>query len=148
MDPVAVFDPDDGTTWLQTGDAVTITLPVEQKPLVAIHSKHIEIRAADGERSPILQQELSAQDFSKGPGALEKAVSDICYEAGALEYGGWPRDIRLMPARARSCNGAELIIVSDVPRNSDFLSFDVEEGQGMGDDGRSAPGEDRMATCR
>lgn len=60
MDPIAVFDPDDGTTWLQTGDAVTITLPVEQKPLVAIHSKHIEIRAADGERK-ILEQELSAQ---------------------------------------------------------------------------------------
>lgn len=61
MDPVAVFDPDDGSSWLQTGDAVTITLPVEEKPLVAIHSKHIEIRAADGERSPILQKELAAQ---------------------------------------------------------------------------------------
>lgn len=40
----------------------------------------------------------------------------------------------------RGGNGAELIIVSDVPRNSDFLSFDVEEGQGMGDGGRLARG--------
>jgi len=61
--------------------------------------------------SGLLTVQLSTRyDFGKGPGALEKAVSDICYEASNA--------IR---------NGAELIILSDVPRNSDFLSFDVED---------------------
>ncbi|CAK9093820.1 unnamed protein product [Durusdinium trenchii] len=62
--------------------------------------------------SGLLTVQLSTRyDHSKGPGALEKAVSDICYEASNA--------IR---------NGAELIIISDVPRNSDFLSnFDVED---------------------
>ncbi|CAJ1415503.1 unnamed protein product [Effrenium voratum] len=55
--------------------------------------------------SGLLTVQVSTRyDFSKGPGALEKAVSDLCYEASNA--------IR---------NGAELIVLSDVPRNSDFM---------------------------
>eukprot|EP00930_Biecheleria_cincta_P021586 TRINITY_DN15957_c0_g1_i1.p1 TRINITY_DN15957_c0_g1~~TRINITY_DN15957_c0_g1_i1.p1 ORF type:complete len:1716 (-),score=368.55 TRINITY_DN15957_c0_g1_i1:367-5295(-) len=46
-------------------------------------------------------------DYSRGPGALEKAVSDLCYEASNA--------IR---------NGAELIILSDVPRNAGLTDVD------------------------
>eukprot|EP00931_Biecheleriopsis_adriatica_P081171 TRINITY_DN5450_c0_g1_i4.p1 TRINITY_DN5450_c0_g1~~TRINITY_DN5450_c0_g1_i4.p1 ORF type:complete len:1716 (+),score=439.82 TRINITY_DN5450_c0_g1_i4:585-5150(+) len=54
--------------------------------------------------SGLLTVQLSTRyDFNKGPGALEKAVSDLCYEASNA--------IR---------NGAELIILSDVPRNAGF----------------------------
>ncbi|CAK9093466.1 unnamed protein product [Durusdinium trenchii] len=68
--------------------------------------------------SGLLTVQLSTRyDHSKGPGALEKAVSDICSLA-ALGY----------EASNAIRNGAELIIISDVPRNSDFLSnFDVED---------------------
>eukprot|EP00931_Biecheleriopsis_adriatica_P031172 TRINITY_DN18303_c0_g3_i1.p1 TRINITY_DN18303_c0_g3~~TRINITY_DN18303_c0_g3_i1.p1 ORF type:complete len:1691 (+),score=416.08 TRINITY_DN18303_c0_g3_i1:63-5135(+) len=54
--------------------------------------------------SGLLTVQLSTRyNFNKGPGALEKAVSDLCYEASNA--------IR---------NGAELIILSDVPRNAGF----------------------------
>mmetsp|Transcript_30634 Transcript_30634/g.55548 ORF Transcript_30634/g.55548 Transcript_30634/m.55548 type:complete len:1706 (-) Transcript_30634:57-5174(-) len=59
--------------------------------------------------SGLLTVQLSCRyDYSKGPGALEKAVSDLCYEASNA--------IR---------NGAELVILSDVPRNASFGDVDA-----------------------
>ena len=60
MDPVPVFDPDSGATWLQTSDAVTITVPLEEKPLVSIQPQRLEVATA-GAAAKILDHELFAQ---------------------------------------------------------------------------------------
>lgn len=80
--------------------------------LVKVDSPFLNERQLYGiKNSGLLTVQLSTRyDFGRGPGALEKAVSDLCYEASNA--------IR---------NGAELIILSDVPRNSDFMSFDVSD---------------------
>lgn len=71
MDPVPVFDPDNGATWLQTSDAVTITVPLGEKPRVSIHPQRLEVEATGGE-SKILDHDLFAQVRLKrsGPGDL------------------------------------------------------------------------------
>ena len=61
MDPVPVFDPDNGATWLQTSDAVTITVPLGEKPRVSIHPQRLEVEATGGAESKILDRELFAQ---------------------------------------------------------------------------------------
>ncbi|CAE7769716.1 gltB [Symbiodinium sp. CCMP2592] len=80
--------------------------------LVKVDSPFLNERQLYGiKNSGLLTVQLSTRyDFERGPGALEKALSDLCYEASNA--------IR---------NGAELIILSDVPRNSDFMSFDVSD---------------------
>mmetsp|Transcript_49864 Transcript_49864/g.116540 ORF Transcript_49864/g.116540 Transcript_49864/m.116540 type:complete len:1693 (-) Transcript_49864:120-5198(-) len=64
--------------------------------------------------SGLLTVELSTRyDFESGPDSLEKAISDLCYEASNA--------VR---------NGAELIILSDIPKSaSGDLDVKVEEGQ-------------------
>lgn len=76
MEPVPVFDPDNGATWLQTSDAVTITVPLGEKPLVSIHPQRLEVEVATGgAESKILDHELFAQVWLKrsGPGGLFEA---------------------------------------------------------------------------
>ena len=67
-----MFDPDNGATWLQTSDAVTIMVPLGEKPLVSIHLQRLEVEVATGGASKILDHELFAQVWLKrsGPGGL------------------------------------------------------------------------------
>ena len=81
------------------------------RTMMSSASDNLWLRCCDASKaiknSGLLTVQLSTRyDFERGPGALEKAVSDLCYEASNA--------IR---------NGAELIILSDVPL--DFMAFEV-----------------------
>ena len=53
-----VFDPDNGTSWLQSNDAVTVMVPnLEEKPVVRIQSQHLEVLSGD---HPIFDHQLAA----------------------------------------------------------------------------------------
>ena len=91
MDPVPVFDDGatgasgaSGATWLQSSEAVTITVPTEEKPRVSIRPQRLEVEILGG-ATKLLDHELFAQvwrpaDLGRS-GAFLKQFLGECLES-------------------------------------------------------------------
>ena len=101
MDPVPVFDDGatgasgaSGATWLQSSEAVTITVPTDEKPLVSIRPQRLEVEVLGG-ATKVLDHELFAQVWRTAD--LGRSGADLGPIWGLFEAVFWG-----MPRKSRS----------------------------------------------